>query len=75
MEKKKWKKGGDKVGERVRTEDKITNNVFLCHSHDASTLKKKLTTQKWLLADETCLKGLRTFAAAPSNASSFRTPL
>jgi hypothetical protein len=27
MEKKKWKKGGDKVGERERTEDKKTNNI------------------------------------------------
>jgi hypothetical protein len=34
------KKGRDKVGERERTEDKKMKNIFLCHLHDASMLKK-----------------------------------
>jgi hypothetical protein len=40
MEKKKWKKGGDKVGERERTADKKTNSIFYVISIMPVPLKK-----------------------------------
>jgi len=72
--KKKWKKCRDKVGERERTEYKKTNNIFYVISM-MPVFKKNLTTERGLLADETCLKGLCTFTAALSNSSCLRTPL